>query len=133
VALPPIAPAEPVPTYLEPPTTEGAHDHEEPPLPDEARARAVGVAGAATPPVEARPDQVLHVRFAASARDRLVAAMETFRALLRDRPGETRVVLHLPGTDGGAMELRRGVAYDAELLAEVRRRLGDGVVDLRLA
>ena len=31
------------------------------------------------------------------------------------------------------MELRRGVAYDAELLAEVRRRLGDGLVDLRLA
>ena len=31
------------------------------------------------------------------------------------------------------MELRRGVAYDTELVAEVRRRLGDGVVDLRLA
>jgi len=30
------------------------------------------------------------------------------------------------------MELRRGVAYDAELLAEVRRRLGAGVVDLQL-
>ena len=31
------------------------------------------------------------------------------------------------------MELRAGVAYDAELLAEVRRRLGEGLVDLRLA
>jgi hypothetical protein len=31
------------------------------------------------------------------------------------------------------MELRRGVAYDAELIAEVRRRLGDGLVELRLA
>jgi hypothetical protein len=31
------------------------------------------------------------------------------------------------------MELRRGVAYDAELLAEVQRRLGDGLVELRLA
>jgi hypothetical protein len=31
------------------------------------------------------------------------------------------------------MELRRGVAYDAELLVEVRRRVGDGLVDLRLA
>jgi hypothetical protein len=30
------------------------------------------------------------------------------------------------------MELRRGVAYDTELLAEVRRQLGDGLVDLRL-
>jgi hypothetical protein len=31
------------------------------------------------------------------------------------------------------MELRRGVAYDAELLAEVRRRLGDGIVELSLS
>jgi hypothetical protein len=31
------------------------------------------------------------------------------------------------------MELRRGVAYDAELLAEVNRRLGEGIVELRLA
>ena len=30
------------------------------------------------------------------------------------------------------MELR-GVAYDAELVAEVRRRVGEGVIDLRLA
>jgi hypothetical protein len=31
------------------------------------------------------------------------------------------------------MELSRRVAYDADLLAEVRRRLGDGLVELRLA
>jgi hypothetical protein len=31
------------------------------------------------------------------------------------------------------MELRLGVAYDTELVAEVRRRLGEGLVDLRLA
>ena len=30
------------------------------------------------------------------------------------------------------MELRRGVAYDSELVAEVRRRLGDGLVELSL-
>jgi hypothetical protein len=30
------------------------------------------------------------------------------------------------------MELRPRVAYDSELLAEVRRRLGEGVVDLDL-
>jgi hypothetical protein len=62
--------------------------------------------------------------------------MEQVKALLRDRPGTTRVVIHIPAPGGGAalpMELRRGVAYDAELLAEVRRRLGDGLVDLRLA
>ena len=29
------------------------------------------------------------------------------------------------------MELR-GVAYDAELLAELRRRVGEGVIDLSL-
>ena len=68
--------------------------------------------------------------------DRLVSAMEQFKSLLRDRPGSTRVVLHVPAPGGGSalpMELRRGVAYDTELVAEVRRRLGEGVVELRLA
>jgi len=67
--------------------------------------------------------------------DRLVSAMEAFKLLLRDRPGATRVVLHVPAGGGGAalpMELRAGVAYDAELLSEVRRRLGEGLVDLQL-
>jgi hypothetical protein len=58
--------------------------------------------------------------------------MEAFRELLRDRPGATQVVLHLPGRDGGEMTLRRGVAYDAELVADVRRRLGEGAVELQL-
>jgi hypothetical protein len=30
------------------------------------------------------------------------------------------------------MELRRGVAYDAELLSEIRRRLGEGIVEIHL-
>ena len=67
---------------------------------------------------------------------RLVAAMEQVKDLLRSRPGATRVIIHVPAAGGGTalpMELRRGVAYDAELLAEVRRRLGDGLVDLHLA
>jgi hypothetical protein len=62
--------------------------------------------------------------------------MQTFKAVLRERPGATRVVIHVPAPgDGSAlpMELRSGVAYDAELLAEVRRRLGEGLIDLRLA
>jgi hypothetical protein len=61
--------------------------------------------------------------------------MEAFKGLLRDRPGATRVVLHVPPSAGGGalpMELRRRVAYDVELLAEVRRRLGEGVVELDL-
>ena len=65
--------------------------------------------------------------------DRVVGAMEAFKSVMRERPGATRVVIHVPGPGGGEMELRRGVAYDAEMLAEVRRRLGDGLVDLRLA
>src|SRR4051794_12567058 len=137
--LPHIAPAEPVPTYL---SAAGAipgrieDEPEEPPVPDEARARIVGDARDDVP-VSAGPGAVLHVRFERNAGpDRLVRAMETVKLLLRDRPGGTRVVLHVPASSGGQalpMELRWGVAYDAELLAEVRRQLGDGLVDMRLA
>jgi hypothetical protein len=140
--MPRIQPAEPIPAYFEPAgavavADDDAHDlHEEPSVPDEARARIVADA-TADAPVAAGPDSILHVRFeGAAAPDRLVSAMEAVKTLLRDRPGATRVVIHVP-VPGGAetlpMELRRGVAYDAELLAEVRRRLGDGLVDLRLA
>jgi hypothetical protein len=133
--LPPIAPAEPIPTWGEPvePASLLVEEPDEPALPDEARAKAAGAAAAPTEPLDPGAGRVLHVKFAVAAGDRVVPAMEAFRQLLRDRPGGTRVVLHLPGRDGGEMELRRGVAYDAELLAEVRRRLGDGVVELRLA
>jgi hypothetical protein len=31
------------------------------------------------------------------------------------------------------MELRRGVAYDAELVSDIRRRFGDGLVELSLS
>jgi len=135
--LPPIAPAEPVSTYPEMPGVETGPEHDdEPAVPDEARARIVADA-TADDPVDAGPQTVLHVRFAGNAApDRVVGAMETFKAVLRDRPGATRVVIHVPAAAGGdplPMELRRGVAYDAELLAEVRRRLGDGLIDLRLA
>jgi hypothetical protein len=136
--LPPIAPPEPVPTYLDAAASgplAGDRDAE-PAVPDEARHRIVDSV-VVSAPVDARADAVLHVRFARyAAPDRLVGAMEAFKALLRDRPGETRVVIHVPGPSGGEprpMELRRGVAYDAELLAEVRRRLGEGVVELQLA
>jgi hypothetical protein len=105
-------------------------------VPDEARARIVADATDETP-VDAGPNAVLHVNFAAMAPgDRVVTAMEAFKAVLRDRPGETRVVIHVPGPSGTPtlpMELRHGVAYDAELLAEIRRRLGDGLVEFRLA
>jgi DNA polymerase-3 subunit alpha len=135
----PIAPAEPIPSYVEPPGLErmAPDDDLEPALPDEARDRVAVAARAPTPPVDASPDAILHVTFAGAAgTDRVVGAMEAFKGLLTERPGSTRVVLHVPASSGGAslpMELRRGVAYDAELLAEVRRRLGDGIVELSLS
>jgi hypothetical protein len=116
-------------------TNDGPESSDEPAVPDEARARIVGEA-AADPQLEAGPDVVLHVRFEGSAgSDRLVSAMETVKVLLRDRPGATRVVIHVPTPGEGRslpMELRWGVAYDTELVAEVRRRLGEGIVVLRL-
>jgi hypothetical protein len=135
--LPQIAPAEPIGAHVELrgglPPDEG---HDEPAVPDEARAKIVADATAETP-VDAGPNTVLHVKFASIApSDRVIGAMETFRSVLRDRPGETRVIIHVPGPGGGVplpMELRRGVAYDAELLAEIRRRLGDGLVEIHLA
>jgi len=136
--LPRIVPGVPVPTYMEGPASASLapEGDDEPAVPDEARTTIVAAA-TADAPLDAGPETVLHVRFAAAAApDRLVNAMESFKALLRDRPGATRVVIHVPAPGGGAalpMELRRGVAYDAELLAEVRRRLGDGLVELRLA
>jgi len=135
-ALPPIVPAEPIGAHVDlPGGMPRSDDRDEPAVPDEARARIVADANADTP-VDAGPNTVLHVNFAASGpSDRVIHAMETFKAVLRDRPGDTRVVIHLPGAAGAAglpMELRRGVAYDAELVAEIRRRLGDGLVELRL-
>lgn len=55
--------------------------------------------------------------------------------MLKERPGATRVVFHLPGPSGGSlpMEIRGGVAYDAELLFEVQRRLGEGLIRLDLS
>ncbi len=136
--LPPIAPAEPIPTYREPPGLAAAtfDGGDEPPLPDEVRQRVAEDATASTAPTDAGIGHVLHVRFSTVAgTDRVVGAMEAFRAVLRDRPGGTRVVIHLPSGSGvGAlpMELRTGVAYDTELLAEVQRRLGQGIVELQL-
>jgi hypothetical protein len=134
--LPAIDPAEPVATYPdEGPDSAGPERDLEPALPDEARERAATEAAAPTAPMEAGgSSSTLHVRFGGAPAARLVLAMETFRQLVRERPGETRVVVHVPAPGGSAlpMELRTPVAYDADLLAEVRRRLGEGIVDLQL-
>jgi hypothetical protein len=135
--LPRIAPAEPVSTYDEPPeVTAGDNRDTEPALPDEARARATADATAPTVPLEAAPiGSVLHVRFGTVPAAQLVGAMEAIRGLIRERPGETRVVVHVPAVGGGVlpMELRTGIAYDADLLVEVQRRLGQGIVQLSVA
>ena len=137
-ALPPIAPAEPIPAH-EPAEDLGpgpAHDHDDSPsLPDEARRQVVAEAAAATAPMEsANVGQILHVRFGGAPTDQLVRAMETFRQLVRERPGEPRVVVHIPAPGGSAlpMELKQAVAYDADLLAEVQRRLGTGIASATL-
>ena len=139
-ALPSIAPAEPVPTYPAAGPSDaagipGSERDDEPALPDEARSRAVAAATAATTPLEfGGADHVVHVRFGGAPADQLVRAMETFRQLIRERPGATRVVVHVPAPGGSAlpMELKQTVAYDADLLAEVQRRLGEGVATISL-
>jgi hypothetical protein len=113
-----------------------APEREEPPLPDEARAVAARASTAPTAPLEAHPSGILNVRFTRSADTaRIVLAMEELRAMLKERPGATRVVFHLPGPGSSTlpMEVRTGVAYDAELLADVQRRLGEGLVRLELS
>jgi DNA polymerase-3 subunit alpha len=136
--VPHPAPPEPVPGPFEPADLAAvAPDSEEPPLPDEAREAALGVSTGPTVPREAGPAGRLHVRFSAGIpADDLQAAMAGVRDVLRGRPGATRVTIHLPqggGRPALPMELRSGVAYDAELLAEVGRRLRPGLVELALA
>jgi hypothetical protein len=113
-----------------------APEREEPPLPDEARDVAARASAAPTTPLEAPESGILNVRFTRGAEtSRIVLAMEELKAVFKDRPGATRVIFHIPGAGGSAlpMELRVGVAYDAELLAEVQRRLGEGLVRLELS
>ena len=135
-ALPAHLPDEPLSSVPAPDDLELlAPGREEPPLPDEARAVAARASAAPTVPLEAPASGILHVRFTRGAdTGRIVMAMEELRAMLKERPGATRVVFHLPGTSGATlpMEVRGGVAYDTELLAEVSRRLGDGLVRLEL-
>ncbi len=136
-SLPPIEPGEPVSAHQ--PAASGGlvgERDDSPALPDEARARAVEAATAATAPLESlRVDQVMHVRFGGASADIVVRAMEAFRQLVREYPGDTRVVVHVPAPGGSAlpMELKQTVAYDANLVAEVRRRLGEGVAQVSVA
>jgi len=130
-------PPEPLPGSSEPADLEAAApDFEVPALPEEARPRAIASAAEPTVPIEAGPAGRLHVRFGAGVEpDVLAGAMATVRDLLRSRPGTTRVTVHLPQGPGRAalpMELRSGVAYDADLVADVGRRLRPEICVLEL-
>jgi hypothetical protein len=128
-------PAEPRLEAIQPASVETlAPEHEPPPLPDEARRAIVAAESSPTEPLQARPGQSLHVRFGLAAQERLVTAFEAVREAIHEHPGDTPVVIHIPSRGGRdeRMQLRLGVAYDAELLAAVRRRLGEGLVRLEL-
>jgi DNA polymerase III subunit alpha len=134
--LPAIAPAQPMPTYQELPGagTPFPDEADEPALPDETRQRVAVESQAPTVPTESAGSSVLHVHFKAGPSTQLLEAMKTFRQLLRERPGETRVVVHVPGPGGASlpMSLTTPVAYDTDLTAEIIRRLGEGSVQVQL-
>jgi hypothetical protein len=107
---------------------------DEPPLPEDAHAAVVRAASAGTTPVEAGPQQVLHIRFGPASDEAIVAAFGQLRQLIKSRPGSTAIVMHVPAGAGRSREMRLGVgiAYDADLLAEVERRF-DGLLQLTLS
>ncbi|HEY5630189.1 MAG TPA: hypothetical protein VIR16_11830, partial [Candidatus Limnocylindrales bacterium] len=130
-------PPEPVLTHDASDTDFAAPERDvEPALPDEARSVAAAASSSPTVPLEVAGESLtLHVRFSRAPSLQLVPAMEALRQVIRERPGDTAVVVHVPGPGGAVlpMPLRTAVAYDAELIAEIQRRLGAGMVDLALA
>ncbi len=115
------------------PSTTAADD--EPPLPDEAVGQLIAAQQAPTLPVEAPAGSALHVHFRPAGQDEVLAAFRALREVIHRHPGETPVVLHIPAGGGRnqRMELRVGVAYDAELLANIGRQVGPMAVELSLA
>jgi hypothetical protein len=122
------SPPDPIGDLFGPPSLAGlAPDgDDEPPWPEEARAVVAAGLAATTPQVSAGPGHVLHVRLGRAPQDQVAAAFGTLREVFAEHPGETHVTLHIPAGPGRVQEmvLRTGVAYDAELLADVQRRLG---------
>jgi hypothetical protein len=109
--------------------------HDEPPLTEELARTAAAAAEAPTAPMQALPGQTLHIRFLPAPQEFLVAAFGALRELIHAHPGETPVLLGIPSGGAGTeqrMQLRRGVAYDAEFVSAVKRRLGESAVELRL-
>ncbi len=94
-----------------------------------------------TPPVAQPPSRslqadprVLRIRFRRRPEEEIVGSFRALREIFRQHPGQTSVELRVPVGTGREqrMELRLGVAYDEELVAEIQRRLGDQLVELSL-
>jgi hypothetical protein len=121
----------PEPASLE---TLAAEVDDEPPLSEEAGIDVGRAATTTTAPLEAGPGQALHISFGPAPDERIVSAFTELRAIIRERPGGTPVVLHVPAGPGRTREMRlgSGIAYDAELVAEVGRRFG-GLLRLQVA
>ena len=113
-----------------------AHDlHEEPAVPDEARARIVADATADAPVAPVRAPSCTSGSSTPRRPTGWSARWRRSRPCCVTDPGRRGSSSTCPrrGRNDAAHGAPAGVAYDAELLAEVRRRLGDGLVDLRLA
>ncbi len=123
-----------LPAQPEVPRGDESDGDDEPPMPDDIVASEMAVAEKPTLPATAPAGHALHVHFHAAAQDHVVEAFRALRAIIHERPGPTSVVLHVPTSDGRRqrMDLRVGVAYDAELLASIERKMG-GSVELHLA
>ena len=109
---------------------------DEPPWPIEAEQSLVREANRPTQPLDARPGQTLHVHFHGAEPDRIVPAFESLRVILRSRPGDTPVVLHIPNGNiarNSRCTCAQRLPTMPELVALVRRSVGSDVVDLRLA
>jgi DNA polymerase-3 subunit alpha len=132
VARPPMPRSEPVqPASVE--AIAGGLD-DEPALPDEARRRVALAEEAPTLAREAAAGRSLSIRFMPAASDEVTRGFQALREIIRAHPGETPVVLHIPAGPGREqrMELRSGVAYDAELIGSINRSLGERLVRLQL-
>ena len=118
---------------LAPPPVMAADD--EAPLPEEVVAELISAEQLPTEPVQAAEGKSLHLTFMPGAAEEVEAAFKVLREIVHERPGETPLVLHIPASGGRIqrMELRVGVAYDAELVALINRRLGQRFVRVNLA
>ncbi|MEP7159022.1 MAG: OB-fold nucleic acid binding domain-containing protein, partial [Chloroflexota bacterium] len=108
---------------------------DEAPLPEEVVAELISAEQLPTEPVQAAAGKSLHLTFMPGAAEEVEAAFKVLREIVHERPGETPLVLHIPAGGGRVqrMELRVGVAYDAELIALINRRLGQRFVRVNLA